>query len=132
MGDRVKQELADKVSDNTDNEIKIIDVSKYKPKKIPPPTWREWIKKVWEVDPLKCPNCTCEMKIISFINEPDVIRKILEHLDLWNIPEQPRPLPEGRFTSPLHNPCPAITEQDDFDFFDDGWHGYEEPYITRD
>jgi hypothetical protein len=86
MGDRVKQELADKVSDNTDNEIKIIDVSKYKPKKIPPPTWREWIKKVWEVDPLKCPNCTCEMKIISFINEPDVIRIVLEHLDLWNTP----------------------------------------------
>jgi hypothetical protein len=48
-GDRAKQELADKVSDNTDDEIEIIDVSKYKPKKIPPPTWRECIKKVWEV-----------------------------------------------------------------------------------
>jgi hypothetical protein len=27
-GDRAKQELADKVSDNTDNEIEIIDISK--------------------------------------------------------------------------------------------------------
>jgi len=71
------------------------------------------------------------MKNISFINEPDVIRKILEHLDLWSTPEQPRSPPENRFTPPQHNPCPAITDQDDFDF-DDGWPGYEEPYITRD
>lgn len=70
------------------------------------------------------------MKIISFINEPEVIRKILEHLDLWRRREQPRPPPENKFTAPQHNPCPAITEQDDF--FDDGWPGYEEPYITCD
>ena len=28
-------------------------------------------------------KCGSEMKIISFINEVDVIRKILEHLGLW-------------------------------------------------
>ncbi|MCF6188746.1 MAG: transposase, partial [Desulfobulbaceae bacterium] len=56
-GERAKQELTDKVNDNTDDEIEIIDVSKYKPKKILPPTWRECIKKVWEVDPLKCKHC---------------------------------------------------------------------------
>lgn len=44
---------------------------------------RGHIKKVWEVDPLKCSHCTGEMKIISFINEEPVIRKILEHLSLW-------------------------------------------------
>ena len=87
---------------------------------------------MWEVYPLKCPYCTDEMKIISFINEPDVIRKILEHLDLWNTQGQPRLQPERRFKPPQHNPCPAIIEQDDFDFFDDGRSGYEEPYITRD
>jgi hypothetical protein len=43
----------------------------------------EYIKKVWEVDPLSCPKCGNEMKIVSFINEVDVIRKILEHL--WSI-----------------------------------------------
>jgi len=30
------------------------------------------------------------------------------------------------------NLCPAITGQDDFDFFDDGRVGCEEPHITRD
>ncbi len=60
------------------------------------------------------------MEIISFINEPIVIRKILEHLDLWRIPEQPRPSTENRFVPSQHYLCPGITEQDDFDFFDDG------------
>ena len=27
------------------------------------------IKKVWEVDPLECPKCHAEMKIISFISK---------------------------------------------------------------
>ncbi|HIP82492.1 MAG TPA: transposase [Desulfocapsa sulfexigens] len=129
-GERAKQELADKEDKSTGNEIEIIDVSKYKPRKIPPPTWRECIKKVWEVDPLKCKHCQGEMKIISFINEPNVIRKILEHLDLWNTPEQPRPPPGKRFTLPQHNPCPPVTEQEEV--FDDGWPGYEEPVFSVD
>ena len=55
--------------------VEIIDVSDYRPKKIPSPKWRECIRKVWEVDPLSCPKCGSEMKIISFINEADVIRR---------------------------------------------------------
>jgi hypothetical protein len=54
-------------------------------RRIPSPTWRECIKKIWEVDPLECPRCHAEMKIISFINEPQVIEKILRHLDLDKI-----------------------------------------------
>ncbi len=46
-------------------------------------TWRECIKKMWEVDPLECPNCGGEMKIVSFITEESVVRQILEHLNLW-------------------------------------------------
>ena len=72
-GERAKQESADKEDKSTGNEIEIIDVSKYKPRKIPPPTGRECIKKVWEVDPLKCKHCQGEMKIISFINEPNIL-----------------------------------------------------------
>ena len=47
-------------------------------------------KKVWEVDLLKCTHRTGELKTTSFTNEPDVIRKIQEHLDVWCTPEQPR------------------------------------------
>lgn len=33
--------------------LEIIDVSDYEPRKIPSNTWRECIKKIWEVVPLK-------------------------------------------------------------------------------
>ena len=38
---------------------------------------------IWEVDPLECPNCGGEMKIIALIDERAVIEKILRHLGLW-------------------------------------------------
>ncbi|MDZ7832973.1 MAG: hypothetical protein U5L07_14595 [Desulfobacterales bacterium] len=43
------------------------------------------IQKVYHVDPLKCPKCQGTMKTIAFIEESDTIRKILVHLDLWDI-----------------------------------------------
>ena len=66
-----------------DSEVEIIDVSDYQPKRIASKTRRECIKKIWEVDPLCCPKCGGEMKIISFITDLKTIRKILEHLGLW-------------------------------------------------
>ena len=43
------------------------------------------IKKVYEIDPLKCPHCGAAMKIISFIErrQRDVIERILRHCGLW-------------------------------------------------
>jgi hypothetical protein len=37
------------------------------------------------VDPLRCPECGDEMKIISFIEkcQPEVVEKILRHCGLW-------------------------------------------------
>ncbi len=40
------------------------------------------------------------MKIISFINERPVIRKILEHLNLWNDPRKQRPPPRAGLQLP--------------------------------
>jgi len=45
--------------------------------------WSYFIRKVYETNPLTCPKCQGEMRIISFIDQPDVIQKILEHLGLW-------------------------------------------------
>ena len=45
--------------------------------------WSHFIRKVYETDPLICPRCQGEMRIISFIDQPEVIKKILQHLDLW-------------------------------------------------
>jgi len=63
--------------------INIIDVSQYQPKKVPPLTWCECIKKIWKDDPLVCPECMGLMRIISFITEGPIINKILKHLGLW-------------------------------------------------
>ena len=55
-------------------------------------TWATLIKCVFEVDPLTCPKCGGTMKIVSFIEEDNVIRKILKHGDLWKEPvERPPP-----------------------------------------
>jgi hypothetical protein len=43
------------------------------------------IKRVYEVDPLCCPECGGQMKVVSFIEPPqrEVIEKILRHCGLW-------------------------------------------------
>jgi hypothetical protein len=66
-------------------EAEIIDVSEHLPKKVPSKTWRELIWTVWEVDPLRCPKCDGEMKVIALIEDETVVRKILGHLGLWQI-----------------------------------------------
>jgi hypothetical protein len=103
--------------------IEIIDVADYRPRTIPSPSWRESIKKIWEVDPLECPKCHGEMKIISFITDLPTIRKILLHLKLW---ERPPPAGTGveiKNGAGLH---PDLV----YEPFDDGWPGYEEPCIV--
>ena len=37
------------------------------------------LKKVFEVDPLLCPRCHGEMKVIAWITDPIVIGRILAH-----------------------------------------------------
>jgi len=95
----------------------LLDVSDYKRPRIPSKTWRELIKKIWEVDPLSCPRCAHPMKIISLINQSDVIERILRHLGLCK--EHPAPH-EVKIKAPGDGP---VVLQD----FDDGWPGYEEP-----
>ncbi len=78
-------------------------------------TWAALIKCVYEVDPLECPKCGAEMKIISFIEkrQTGVIEKILRHTHLWK-DKIPR--------SPPQKTLPQILEleetQYDFTFFD--------------
>jgi hypothetical protein len=48
-------------------------------------TWARLIKRIYEFDPLECPECGGAMKIISFIErrQTDVIERILRHCGLW-------------------------------------------------
>ncbi|MCP4340650.1 MAG: hypothetical protein GY799_17640 [Desulfobulbaceae bacterium] len=120
-GDRKKQEGGEEESeDKSLEERKIIDLRKYKPKRIPQLMWRECIKKIWEVDPLTCPKCTGEMRIISFIYKRTVIKKILIHLNLYEEKGNQRapPMAKKDYTKRVEIvPC------------DDGWPGYEEMVV---
>jgi hypothetical protein len=135
----------------------ILDVSDYESPRAASKTWRELIKKVWEVDPLTCPRCgsdlsaTCPpsaspsgvaggsrgaqarragMKIISLIQDPDIIRQILKHLGLWKQDVGSRC---KKPTKPEHRPVA-------YEDFDDpsacgraqagGWPGYEDTAVT--
>jgi hypothetical protein len=41
------------------------------------------IRKIYEVDPLVCPKCNGQMRIRAFIEEQEVIKKILTHLGVY-------------------------------------------------
>lgn len=86
-GLRLKNEekgIESSIEEGQNKDIEIIDVSRYQPKKVPSLKWRECIKKIWKDDPLICPECLSEMKIISFITEGIIIKKVLKYLDLWD------------------------------------------------
>ena len=56
----------DQPLDETDEAIEIIDVSEYQPRRTPSKQWRECIKKIYETDPLCCPNCGGEIHPIRY------------------------------------------------------------------
>jgi len=58
---------------------------------VPSRGWAEMIRKVYEVDPLLCPTCGGQMRIISFIEEPKTIDRIIGHLKLTFEAERPPP-----------------------------------------
>ena len=45
--------------------------------------WARLIQKIHQVDPLLCPKCRGPMKVIGFIEDGEIIEKILRHLGLW-------------------------------------------------
>jgi hypothetical protein len=47
--------------------------------------WARLIQKIYEIDPLTCPNCGGTMRVLAFIEEAAVIRKILDNLGLWDV-----------------------------------------------
>jgi ribosomal protein S27E len=78
--------------------------------------WAILIKRVYNADPLLCPQCGGTMKIISFIEarQEDVIRKILEHCKLWEDPPPRAPPPRAR----PGLPDPLRTSEVDPDFLE--------------
>jgi len=82
-------------------------------------------KKLWKVDPLECPMCHGEMKIIRFITGKPVIRKIPGHPGLWR-KVQRRPHNNASFGAGIDVEIKEVVYKP----FDDGWPEDEEPFMT--
>jgi hypothetical protein len=64
-----------------DSETSLPDIKECSPgEKKRKSAWARLIKKVYDVDPLVCPKCGSEMKILAIIFDPEEIKKILTHL----------------------------------------------------
>jgi hypothetical protein len=48
---------------------------------IPPASkyWATWIKKIYNVDPLLCPKCQAQMRIVAFLHDPKEISAIAKN-----------------------------------------------------
>ncbi|MBA7664792.1 hypothetical protein ES703_72855 [subsurface metagenome] len=53
-------------------------ISKEEQPFIPSKGWAEMIRKVYQVDPLICPNCHSQMKVIAFITDYPVVDRIID------------------------------------------------------
>ena len=59
--------------------------------RVPRRGWAEMIRKVYEVNPLTCPKCQAEMRIIAFLTDYAVVDRIIAHLKLTFVAERPPP-----------------------------------------
>ena len=44
-------------------------------------SWARMLRRVFEIDPLLCPRCGSPMKILAVLTDPDVVFKIIRHLE---------------------------------------------------
>ena len=77
-GQRKKHAEEEKAAEEVGEGVEVMNVSEHQPRRIPSKKWRDLIKKVWEADPMICPTCQREMRIVSLIDERDVIEKMLK------------------------------------------------------
>ncbi len=69
---------------------KLVNIEEECPR-IPRRGWAEMIRKVYEIDPLICPRCKGQMRIIAFITDYPVVDRILNHLKLTFVADKPPP-----------------------------------------
>jgi len=59
------------------------------PRRLPSKGWAAMTRKVYEVDPMVCPQCGARMKVIAFLTDYGVVDRIINHLKLTFVPERP-------------------------------------------
>jgi len=54
-------------------------------------SWARLIQKIYEVDPLICPKCGGEMRVIAFIEDYKIVKKILDYLGIYEFGKKRSP-----------------------------------------
>lgn len=72
-------------------------------------TWAKLIQKIYEIDPLLCPQCRHPMKIVAFIEADAPIQKILKHLGLGQPRSHSPPPTTCTWDHDLHESFPPAT-----------------------
>ena len=74
--------------------LKCSEKTKPIPEQASPPssTWAACIKRIYEINPLECPKCKGEMRIVAFVHDPIEIKNIMLSLGLPNF-RAPPPVP---------------------------------------
>ncbi len=73
--------------------------------------WAELLPRIFAVDPLRCPRCRGQMRILAFVLDHDIVHAILNHMRRAGLDPGPRTRPRGRSlpgSAPLnHLPPPS-------------------------
>jgi len=77
-------------------------------------SWARLIQKIYEVDPLICPRCGGDMRIIAFIEDYKIVKKILDYLGIYEFGKKRSP--------PKINTCP---DEFDDDYIQDDYIDYD-------
>ena len=60
-------------------------------RRLPAKGWAAMIRKVYEVDPMVCPKCGGQMKVVAFITDYAAVDRNIDHLKLTFVAEKPPP-----------------------------------------
>ena len=74
-------------------------------------SWARLIMKIYEVDPLICPRCGGDMRIIAPVEDCKVVKKILDYLGIYES-QRKRPPPK------IHTYCDEFDDYIDLDYAD--------------
>jgi hypothetical protein len=78
--------------------------------------WARLIQKIYEVDRLTCPKCASQMRVISVIEDSEIVKKILRHLGLWD--QNPPYLRRVKARPPPKVNSPPMTPEYHIDYTD--------------
>jgi hypothetical protein len=75
--------------------------------------WSRLLQKIYEIDPLICPKCQGTMRIISSIEDGEIIKAILKHLGIWLVRSRPVPYLIREPSPKAHGPPSGAYVMDD-------------------